>query len=107
MTSRLFEFVMRCLATGENCLPAAGIGAVARQLAAQLPPDSIHTGAAPFFGRQCTMNQISIIAWPALQCPGLWLESQPCRAVHVWEVAHALPLSRHDDHRLFTAACRR
>ena len=45
MTSRLFEFVMRCLATGENCLPAAGIGAVARQLAAQIPSGSIHTGA--------------------------------------------------------------
>ncbi len=44
-TSRLFEFVMRCLATGENCLPAAGIGAVARQLAQQLPPGCVHTGA--------------------------------------------------------------
>jgi hypothetical protein len=44
-TSRLFEFVMRCLATGQNCLPAAGIGAVAQQLAAQLPPRCIHTGA--------------------------------------------------------------
>ena len=44
-TSRLFEFVMRCLATGQNCLPARGIGAVPRQLAAQLPPGCVHTGA--------------------------------------------------------------
>ena len=45
VTSRLFQFVMRVLATGSNCLPAAGIGAVAEQLAAQLPPGSIRTGA--------------------------------------------------------------
>ncbi len=43
-TSRLFEFVMRCLATGQNCLPAAGIGAVADQLASRLPEGCIHTG---------------------------------------------------------------
>ncbi|KAK9917191.1 hypothetical protein WJX75_001718 [Coccomyxa subellipsoidea] len=43
-TSRLFEFVMRCLATGQNCLPAAGISAVADQLAAKLPQGFIHTG---------------------------------------------------------------
>lgn len=40
-TSRLFNFVMRMLATGENCLPAKGIGAVADQLAAVLPSESI------------------------------------------------------------------
>eukprot|EP00955_Chlamydomonas_euryale_P053308 355469-Chlamydomonas_euryale.AAC.2 len=32
-SSRLFEFVMRMLATGANCLPANGIGAVAEQMA--------------------------------------------------------------------------
>ncbi len=47
VSSRLFEFVMRCLATGSNCLPAQGIGAVADQLAGRLPQDSIHTGEAP------------------------------------------------------------
>eukprot|EP00879_Flechtneria_rotunda_P009267 GHRR01009701.1.p1 GENE.GHRR01009701.1~~GHRR01009701.1.p1 ORF type:complete len:266 (+),score=80.77 GHRR01009701.1:1363-2160(+) len=36
---------MRMLAVGENCLPAAGIGAMAQQLAARLPMDSIYTGA--------------------------------------------------------------
>lgn len=36
VTSRLFTFVMRVLATGLNCLPAAGIGAVPKQLAAPL-----------------------------------------------------------------------
>ncbi|KAF6255152.1 hypothetical protein COO60DRAFT_1272702 [Scenedesmus sp. NREL 46B-D3] len=44
-SSRLFEFVMRMLATGQNCLPAAGIGAMAQQLAARLPADSIYTSA--------------------------------------------------------------
>lgn len=44
VTSRLFEFVMRCLATGSNCLPSQGIGAVAKQLASGLPEGSIHLG---------------------------------------------------------------
>ena len=43
-SSRLFQFVMRMLATGTNCLPAAGIGAVADQLAARLPSGSVCTG---------------------------------------------------------------
>jgi phytoene dehydrogenase-like protein len=42
VTSRLFTFVMRMLATGSNCLPAAGIGAVASQLADGLPADAVH-----------------------------------------------------------------
>lgn len=33
---------MRMLATGSNCLPAAGIGAVADQLAAKLPADAVN-----------------------------------------------------------------
>ncbi|KAL4854581.1 4-substituted benzoates-glutamate ligase [Chlorella vulgaris] len=45
-SSRLFSFVMRMLATGQNCLPADGIGAVADQLAARLPAASIRLGAA-------------------------------------------------------------
>jgi len=40
-TSRLFNFVMRMLATGQNCLPSAGIGAVSDQLAGRLSADSI------------------------------------------------------------------
>ncbi len=36
---------MRMLATGSNCLPAAGIGAVATQLAAQLPEGCIVTNS--------------------------------------------------------------
>ncbi|KAF8065829.1 maoA [Scenedesmus sp. PABB004] len=51
-SSRLFEFVMRMLATGSNCLPAAGIGAMAGQLAAGLPDDSVLTGAAPAAARR-------------------------------------------------------
>lgn len=35
---------MRMLATGQNCLPAAGIGAMAEQLAAKLPTDYVYTG---------------------------------------------------------------
>jgi hypothetical protein len=44
-TDRLLTFVMRCLATGSNCLPAAGIGAVAAQLASGLPAGALRTGA--------------------------------------------------------------
>lgn len=41
-SSRLFEFVMRSLATGANCLPArGGIGGVTRQMAARLPQGSV------------------------------------------------------------------
>lgn len=40
-TSRLFNFVFKCLANGENTLPATGIGAIPDQLAAKLPPESI------------------------------------------------------------------
>ncbi|KAL3700398.1 hypothetical protein R1sor_018420 [Riccia sorocarpa] len=40
-TSRLFEFVFRCLALGSNTLPAKGIGAIPQQLASSLPPQSL------------------------------------------------------------------
>lgn len=40
-TSRLFDFIFKCLALGENALPANGIGAIPQQLEARLPPDSI------------------------------------------------------------------
>ena len=44
-TSRLFDFVMKMLATGSNCLPARGIGAVADQLAARLPRTDVRLNA--------------------------------------------------------------
>ncbi|KAI3810321.1 hypothetical protein L1987_19933 [Smallanthus sonchifolius] len=40
-TSRLFDFVFKCLALGDNTLPANGISAIPEQLAAKLPPNSI------------------------------------------------------------------
>ncbi|PSS26226.1 15-cis-phytoene desaturase [Actinidia chinensis var. chinensis] len=40
-TSRLFDFVFKCLALGDNTLPAKGISAIPEQLAAKLPSDSI------------------------------------------------------------------
>lgn len=40
-TSRLFEFVFKCLALGDNALPAAGIAAIPEQLALKLPRESI------------------------------------------------------------------
>lgn len=43
-SSRLFEFVMRMLATGDNCLPSGGIGTLAENLSNQLPPGTIKTG---------------------------------------------------------------
>eukprot|EP00798_Chlamydomonas_sp_ICE-L_P027169 gene27169-2409_t len=45
MSSRLFAWVMRMLATGSNCLPSEGIGAVVKQMEARLPSDSIVCGA--------------------------------------------------------------
>ncbi|CAA6658783.1 unnamed protein product [Spirodela intermedia] len=36
-TSRLFDFVFKCLALGDNTLPSGGIGDIAEQLASRLP----------------------------------------------------------------------
>lgn len=44
-SSRLFNFVMRMLATGQNCLPAKGIEAVATQLEAGLTAGNVRVGA--------------------------------------------------------------
>ncbi|CAL6314005.1 unnamed protein product [Bathycoccus prasinos] len=43
--SRLFDFVMRSLALGENCLPAKGIGAMAEQLVGRLDEKNVHANA--------------------------------------------------------------
>ncbi|XP_042506444.1 15-cis-phytoene desaturase, chloroplastic/chromoplastic [Macadamia integrifolia] len=40
-TSRLFDFIFKCLALGNNTLPARGIAAIPEQIAAKLPPGSI------------------------------------------------------------------
>lgn len=40
-TSRLFDFVFKCLALGENTLPENGIAAIPEQLAGKLNPSSI------------------------------------------------------------------
>lgn len=40
-TSRLFDFVFKCLALGDNALPAKGIAAIPEQLALKLPQESI------------------------------------------------------------------
>lgn len=40
-TSRLFNFIFKCLALGNNTLPTRGIGAIPEQLASRLPSDSI------------------------------------------------------------------
>ncbi|ESQ37248.1 hypothetical protein EUTSA_v10003042mg [Eutrema salsugineum] len=40
-TSKLFDFVFRCLALGENTLPAMGIGEIPNQLAKKLPANSV------------------------------------------------------------------
>lgn len=44
-SSRLFNFVMRMLATGQNCLPSRGIGEVAAQLGRRLPAGSVRLDA--------------------------------------------------------------
>ncbi|KAI7991232.1 hypothetical protein LOK49_LG12G00256 [Camellia lanceoleosa] len=40
-TSRLFDFIFKCLSLGENTLPAKGISAIPEQLASKLPSKSI------------------------------------------------------------------
>ncbi|KAL2511884.1 FAD/NAD(P)-binding oxidoreductase family protein [Abeliophyllum distichum] len=40
-TSRLFNFIFKCLALGDNTLPANGIAAIPEQLAGKLNPNSV------------------------------------------------------------------
>uniref|UniRef100_A0A7N0VM44 Amine oxidase domain-containing protein n=1 Tax=Kalanchoe fedtschenkoi TaxID=63787 RepID=A0A7N0VM44_KALFE len=40
-SSRLFDFIFKCLALGDNTLPASGISTIPNQLASNLPPESI------------------------------------------------------------------
>lgn len=40
-TARMLEFVIRMFATGDNVVPAAGMGAIADQLAEDLPSDAL------------------------------------------------------------------
>lgn len=40
-SSRMFEFIFRMFSSGDTALPAAGMNAIPRQLAATLPPDSV------------------------------------------------------------------
>ncbi|KGN59483.1 15-cis-phytoene desaturase, chloroplastic/chromoplastic [Cucumis sativus] len=40
-SSRLFNFIFKCLALGNNTLPVDGIGAIPQQLASNLPPETI------------------------------------------------------------------
>lgn len=63
-SSRLFEFVMRMLAIGSNCLPAGGIGAVAEQVAQRLPQDSIYTGEGKHCRGKaaCCLRHLSVVA---------------------------------------------
>ncbi len=44
-SSRMFEFVMRMFAAGDAALPARGMGAMAAQIAARLPKETVRTGA--------------------------------------------------------------
>ena len=43
-SSRMFRFVFRMFSQGEACLPADGMAAIPRQLAAGLPPERIRLG---------------------------------------------------------------
>lgn len=44
-SSRLFQLVFKCLALGDNALPAGGIGSMAQQLVARLPASSLRTNS--------------------------------------------------------------
>lgn len=79
VTSRLFEFVMRMLAEGQNSLPSQGIGAVADQLAAALPAGSIQTGLPPMLAQPCAISASNQEAHTTPACDS---SCQHCRAMH-------------------------
>ena len=43
-SSRMFDVIFRTLSNGESVVPARGMGEIPAQLAAAIPPTSIHTG---------------------------------------------------------------
>lgn len=45
-SSRMFDIIYRCLATGDAAVPAAGMGALPAQLMTHLTPGTVHTGHA-------------------------------------------------------------
>jgi phytoene dehydrogenase-like protein len=55
-SSRMFQFVFRMFSLGEACLPAEGMEAIPRQLAAALPPSAIRPGA-----RVATVGPCSVV----------------------------------------------
>jgi hypothetical protein len=58
---------MRMLATGSNCLPAGGIGAIAEQLASRIPADSIYTGDTAGGSSSCTAALMVWLLFSAVQ----------------------------------------
>lgn len=44
-SARMSDIVLRCLAVGSSVVPAGGMGEIPRQLAAHLPPGTVHLGA--------------------------------------------------------------
>ena len=44
-SSRMFEFVFKMFSAGDTAVPAAGMGAIPRQLAASLPDGAVRTGS--------------------------------------------------------------
>lgn len=76
-SSRMFEFIFRMFSLGDTALPAAGMEAIPRQIAAGLPADSIRTGArvTKVSGEKITLatgemlegrNIVLATDWPAL-----------------------------------------
>lgn len=45
ISSRAFEFIFKAFASGDTAVPAAGMAAIAQQLASAIPQDSIRTNA--------------------------------------------------------------
>lgn len=45
-SARMFDVIFRMLGEGESAVPAAGMGAIPAQIAADLPPGTVHLGRA-------------------------------------------------------------
>ena len=83
-TSRLFDWVFRMLATGENCLPEEGIGAVPDQLVADLPEGAVRLNtrvqSVDAERRVVTLADGSEVAAPA----GIVVAIEGPRRAHCW-----------------------
>ncbi|MDM7917059.1 MAG: FAD-dependent oxidoreductase [Candidatus Eisenbacteria bacterium] len=114
-SSRYFQSILRAFSNGDAGIPADGIGAVPRQIAAGIPPDRIHTAVRAdsliieqervcgFVAgeRQVRAEKVVVACSPAESARLTGLAFPPLRALGVSVVYFAAPRPPTGEKRLF------